>query len=616
MRGFELGSWTVFPERNLIRQGDIEATLELKVMNVLVVLASHRGEVVSKDQLVDAVWDGRATSDEVITRCISKIRGAFSDDPKNPTFIENVRGRGYRLIAPLSPLHVATQAPSVSSLEHRWRRPLFIGLAVAATIALVMSFFDFNSTDSAPIESVAVMPFKNLSSVDDQYLCEGFTEELIYALSGDSALRVAKGNRESGDINIESTAEQLGVDGIVTGSLRREGQKVRVTVQLHDGRSGFSRWSEVFDDSLNDTFKLQERVADGVLQAIAGKSKVRATVQQQPGNPEAYITYLRARYFLNQRTPETIHLAIKLFQEAIDGDPSFGMAYLGKAYAYLLLPSYSKEPEEAMFQQAIQAVDDGVEKDPAIKDTAEGVRGFIYHKRGQWGMANSSFKRALEAPSAYPITNIWYSRYLASVGLLEQSLEQARLARQLDPLSPVCNSRLAMAYLWIDDMDNAGKYFTIANQLGMATPVHFESYALYLMRLGKVSEAQTLIQKVLGSLNVKNSWVEPVFAAIGHPENRSAAVRALSSAAAQGTVSPREQVVLWAVLDEPEKAHEIARLLVGGGEAFEPDLLFIEELKPLRMRPEFSELLASIGLTEFWAQIGCRWKTDKVVCRG
>jgi tetratricopeptide (TPR) repeat protein len=245
------------------------------------------------------------------------------------------------------------------------------------------------------------------------------------------------------------------------------------------------------------------------------------------------------------------------------------------------------------------------------------VRAFIYHKKGQWELADAAFVKALRSASVFSITNIWYSRFLASVGLLDRALEQAKLARQLDPLSPVSNSRLAIAFLWVNDLENAGKYFTIANQLGMVSQVHFEAYALFLVRLGKMDDAQTLVQKlhVAANSNADVSWVAPVFAAVENQSDRGQATQLLAKAVAAGTVAPREQVVLWSVLDEPQKALEVARLLIGGGEAFEPDLLFISELQGMRAQPEFPALLDNIGLTPFWSKIGCSWVNDQVVCK-
>ena len=614
MKGFELGQFTILPERNLVRSGESEESIELKVMNVLVVLASHQGDLVTKDQLVDAVWDGRATSDEVITRCISKIRTALGDSSKEPSFIENVRGRGYRLIAPVKPLGGQAEILVEPISAFNWKIPGLVALLVIAMLGIISLWPNEAPRESQELNSVAVLPFRNLGNAADQYLCEGFTEELIYSLSGISNLKVAKGVLPEGDVDFVALARELGVDGIVVGSLRRDGEKVRITAQLHDGRDGFNRWSEIFDDSVTDTFALQERVAESVRQAIGGDGMPQTEPGAKSRNAEAYDSYLRAKYLLGQRSPASITAAIDLFDDAIAHDPRFGMAYVSKAYAYLLLPSYVGGKPEPMYDLAIATVDEGVRNDPSIANASNVVRGFIYHKRGDWGAAQAAFESALLARPANPTANHWYSRFLASVGLLQESLLQARLARELEPLSPVFNSRLAIAYFWLDDLENAGKYFTIANQLGISAPIHFESYAMYLLRQGRVDDAKTLIEKTLRESGGEAGWVGPVFDGLADESGRPAARSALERAVTQGNVSPREEVVLWAMLGDADRALEVARLLVGGGEVFELELLFAHELRGLRRHPGFEKFLADVGLTDFWVKRGCRWENDAVNC--
>lgn len=617
MKGFELGDFTVLPERNLVRRGEQEEAIELKVMNVLVVLASHQGELVTKDQLVDAVWEGRATSDEVITRCISKIRLALGDTPKEPRYIENVRGRGYRLIAPVTALAEQSEITVEPVSSFSWRVPGLVAVFLAALVGIISFWPDADrqeSLQSQEIKSVAILPFRNLGNQADQYLCEGFTEELIYTLSGISDLRVAKGGPAAGDTDFVQLAAQLGVDGIVVGSLRRDGERVRITAQLHDGRDGFSRWSEIFDDAVADTFALQERVAESVRMAIEGGGNMHGESVARPIDAEAYDNYLRARYLLGQRSPASITAAIDLFDIAIQNDPHFGMAYVSKAYAYLLLPSYLGGKPEPMYELAIATVDEGVRNDPSIANTSDVVRGFIFHKRGEWEEAHKAFESALQARPVNPTANHWYSRFLASVGLLEESLEQAKLARELEPLSPVFNSRLAIAYFWMDDIDNAAKYFAIANQLGMSAPIHFESYAMFLLRQGRVADAKELIKRTLSAAGGEANWVDPVFDGLARQEAGPAARSALDRAVTHGSVSPREEVVLWAMLGETDRALDVARLLVGGGEVFELELLFSRELAPLRRHEGFEKFLTDVGLEKFWAERGCWWQNDRVSC--
>jgi len=189
-RGFELGPWTVIPERGLLRQGEVEEHLEPMVMDVLVVLASHQGDVVTRDQLVDAVWDGRATTDEAIAQKIAALRYKLGDDSKTPKYIETVQKRGYRLKVTVE-LPDAPEPEQRSASYVRVSRPVL--LAALATLAIAVIIWWPPTTK--PIDSVAVLQFKNLSDDKEkfQYVIDGFTDELVNSLHQVPKLKIVQG---------------------------------------------------------------------------------------------------------------------------------------------------------------------------------------------------------------------------------------------------------------------------------------------------------------------------------------------------------------------------------------------------------------------------------------
>ena len=200
-QGFALGPWTVEPQRCLIRRDGKRTHLEPKVMEVLLALARHQGSVVSKNDLVDQVWDGRSASDDAIAAKIGTLRRSLGDDSKNPTFIETVQKRGYRLRASVELREMDDFASS----------PPFVGKRIAVAIAaivLVGAGVWFGAIDNATIDSIAVLPFKNLSAESDQYqyAADGFAEELVVSLGKVPNVQVARGPRSLDEVNAAGIA--------------------------------------------------------------------------------------------------------------------------------------------------------------------------------------------------------------------------------------------------------------------------------------------------------------------------------------------------------------------------------------------------------------------------
>ena len=254
--GFELGPWTVVPERGLLRQGEIEEHLEPMVMDVLVVLASRQGGVVTKDQLVAGVWDGRATADEAIASKIATLRHKLGDDSRNPEYIETVQKRGYRL----KMLVDLPDAPDPEQRRASYRQipwPLLVAALSVLAIAIIILWLP-----SRQIDSVAVLQFKNLSANKEkfQYVVDGFTDELVNSLHQVPKLKIVRGPELVKSKSPKSMIKEFGVDAIVTGSVRRYGDQIIITAQLVDA-SNFQRWSISIHGAADDVFSLQEQVA-------------------------------------------------------------------------------------------------------------------------------------------------------------------------------------------------------------------------------------------------------------------------------------------------------------------------------------------------------------------
>ncbi len=614
-KGFGLGGWQVLPDRGLLRDGGAEIHVEPLPMDVLVVLAAHQGDVVSKDQLVDAVWKGRPVSDEVITRCISLIRRALGDDAKAPKFVENVPRRGYRLMLPITlperPDRESALAPV--AIRSAYALPLIGGFAAIALIVAIV-FWPPDDPEIAyqPIRSVVVFPFR--CDVEKEYLCFGFSEVLTSTLFRLDDLRVVKSREDY--VPGKSTREIIGefdVDAVIEGQVRYDGQRFTVVADLIDGRDGAVLFSNTYDGAEESIYDLQEKVAADVRKTMAGETGALPSATR-PSSFAVFDRYAEGLYAFEKRSADSIRDAIDLFQQTIDLDPKFGTAYLMLAYAYALLPEYGNEAQEPMYERAMQVAEQGIRMDRSIGDAAATIRAFIAHKRGDWIAAENAYQQALGADYVYPVTHQLYSRLLSSVGRLDASLEQAARARELDPQSAVLISRLAIANFWLGNMEEAERLFARAHDMNLLSPIHDLAYALFKIRQGRTDEARELAKAGLEKYAADNSWVDPVFDGIEDLALRDQAHQLVTDMSVAGQLPARVEITLWALLNDADRAIQVARRLETEGEVFEAELLFIPQFQSLREHPEFPALMDAIGLAEYWNSVGCRWQQHALHC--
>jgi DNA-binding winged helix-turn-helix (wHTH) protein/TolB-like protein/Tfp pilus assembly protein PilF len=612
-KGFELGPWTVMPERGLLRQGKVEERLEPMVMDVLVVLASHQGGVVTKEQLIDVVWDGRETADEAIAVKIGALRNKLGDDSKNPKYIETVPRRGYRLKMPVG-LPVVSEAERRGAFYLRTFWPLVVvGLSILAITAIVLW------PSSKPIDSIAVMQFKNLSDDKEkfQYVVDGLTDEIVNSLHQVPKLKIVRGPELNETTMPASIISDFGVDEIVTGSVRRYGDQIRITAQLIDA-TNFQRWSNSIHGAANEVFSLQERVASEVRDAILGEKGEQLRAASRPADPEAFDTYMRGLFFLGKRDAESLARARDLFHETIQIDSNFGPAYLRLAITYLLLSEYNVEQRRQFFQQAIDVANRGVQADSSIREPAAIVYGFVEHQLGNWAAATNSFATAFSGVTVYPIAYQWHSRLLNAVGRQDRSLKQAIAARNLEPASQVLNSRAAISYFWVNDMPKARHYFEQANNMGVGAPIHHFAYTLFLIRDNRLDEARVSVRRALSMLSSDDSWVDPVFDGLAHPGNQEMVDVAFETIDKMitGDAPPYITMTLWALFEQADRLMEVARQVTDSetGTLYEIEIIYLDEFKLLREHDDFPELLEALGLTDYWTSIGCRWSNDRVLC--
>ena len=534
--GYRLGPWVVLPARNLIRRDGKDQQLEPQWMDTLQVLATNYGHVVSNDQIAEGAWDGRATSDEAIVRCISKLRQAFGDNPRQPQFIETLARRGYRLMVEPKPL-----SPVLPPRPKVWRAGVIVAaLLVGIAVVWFVNRGGDDATPDAAAISLAVFPLE--CSAGDTVLCFGFAEELIGRLleakGQDESLKVVRSRQRYPGPGQNTIADELGVDALFVGSLSRVGEQVNVSVEINDRIDGFTLWAKSYSVPSTDMYQLRETLAVDVANHLLGRQGSAQTTATKPSSFEAADRFVHAQYEFSTRSPAAIRRAIALYRETVRLDPDFGPAYVWMGYAASLLPEYSNDNAAELYVDALMNADRGLRLDPAMAGLVHTIEGFIHHKKGQWKLADRAHNEALRATPVYPVSHHLFSRLLASVGRLDEALLQAQRAREIDPEQPVFMSRLAITYLWLDDLERAAKYFERANShKEFEAPIHDLAYALFFIRKGDFEAAERATILGLADYNLPSHWVGPVFSGVRDPRHFDEAHRIASELSASGAVT-------------------------------------------------------------------------------
>jgi eukaryotic-like serine/threonine-protein kinase len=310
--------------------------------------------------------------------------------------------------------------------------------------------------------SIAVLPFANLSSDPEQeYFCDGMAEEIINALSHMEGLQVVARTSalsfKGQAIDVREIGRKLGVKTVLEGSVRRSGNRLRITTQLIDVASGYHLWSEKFDRDLEDVFAIQDEISLAVVENLRvrlQKGDETRLAKRHTDDPVAYGLYLKGRYFWNKRSEEGNKKAIALFEQATQADSGYALAYAGLADCYIILGYYDILPPKEAFPTAKTAAEKAIGLDSLLAEAHTSLAGVRLYYDWDWQGAEREFRYAIELNPGYSTAYQWYAEYLSFMGRYDESIGMGKRSLELDPLSPIVAANLAGFY-WI-----AGQYDT------------------------------------------------------------------------------------------------------------------------------------------------------------
>ncbi len=556
-----------------LRKHGLKVKVQEKPFQVLTALLAHPSNVVTRQELRRSLWRDETfvDFDHSINIAVAKLRQALGDSATNPRFIETLSRHGYRWIAPI---------------ESRTRIPAPSGKTM-----------------------LAVLPFDNMSGDPEQnYFSEGLTEEMITQLGRLNPRRLGiiarttamhyRGTSKRAD----QIGEELGVDYILEGSVRRAGGRVRITAQLIQARDQTHLWAETYDRRLADVLDIQRNVARRIArslamellpaqQAVMSRSATRSIV--------AYEAYLKGRYFWNRRTEQGIAKAIEYFEQAIQADPGYAPAYAGVADAYDTLALYGGLPPRQARLRTEQAARRALQIDDRLAEAQTSLAFARILFDWDWQGGEQGFKSAIDLNPNHVTGHHWYGLFLAMMGRFGEALAEMDVTLKLDPLSLVMNSHKGWILYFARRFDEAAEQLHRALEIDPAFPVAKYFLGLVYLQGSRVEDA---IREFEMASELSEGHPAPV-AGLGQAHgllgNRVAAHRvldALHQLSSRRYVAPYFMACVHLALGEKDDALEWLE------KAFEERSGWMALLKVdpavdrLRSDPRFHGLVLRVGL--------------------
>ncbi len=500
---YEFEEFKLNPSERLLFYGEKTLSLSPKVFDVLVYLVENNGRLVEKDELLEKLWSDTYIEEATLARTVSRLRKNLHEN-QDRQFIETVSKSGYRFIAPVNiseenlklatspnsetnPVEIKTETATGetgTNAEKSNNKPptkdkiienegwfsksyfILLPLALLLVITIAASFIwqsgERPVREVSAVRSIAVLPFNVLNgNEEDRPIGTGMAETLIIKLNGINQVMVRPSSSVSkyfGQENLDMPAigRELQVDAILNGTVQKDGERLRVTVQLLNSTDGTSLWAEKFDAESKDIFALQDDISTRVTQALelklTGAEKEQLT-KRYTENEEAYKAYITGRYLWSKRNPDDFRKSLEYFQKAIEIDSNYALAYTGIADCYQLFPYYRMMPVNEGFAKARTAARKALEIDETLAEAHASLAYTLAFHDWDWEAAERSFKRAIELNPNYATAHQWYSEYLLIMGRFDESRKQIERAEELDPVSLAISADVASYYFLTKQYD-------------------------------------------------------------------------------------------------------------------------------------------------------------------
>jgi TolB-like protein/DNA-binding winged helix-turn-helix (wHTH) protein/Flp pilus assembly protein TadD len=632
-----------------LRRNGHRVRLERQPMDLLILLVGRPGQLVSRSEIVDALWakDVFVDVENGVNTAIRKLRQALRDAPDKPTYIETVPGRGYRFVAAVeaqadagpSPLPPAAAPPSVvvgaeplaagaetaadrasltvpkavvgeRAAERRAGARWVFGVLTVTALTAALLWAWKRPAESVTRVTIAVLPFDNLNGdPETDYLASGLTEDTIVSLGridpervsviGRTSMIAYRGTKKS----LAEIGRELGSDYLVESSLRAESHHLRITARLIRVRDQVQVWSDSFDRNASSILGLQQEISSVIAEQVRTRlspDRQRALGRRQTQSAEAYDLFLRGRHFLDQRTPEAMQRAIESFQRATVTDPAYSLAWANLAMAYGSSPLNSDLDPRRAFPLAREAAIRAVAANPDLAEAQHALGHINWAFQWDWPAAEAAFRRAVELDPNYSLVHLILAHLLSQEGRHAEAEPFMRRARELDPLDPLSYALSSQVAFQARDFTGALGHANRAIALDQEFWIGHQMRGQALEQLGD----HDLALKALATaarLSGQNSKAISLTGYILGRSGRTAEARdllgALEMASRQRYVPPYALALVHAGLGDTDAAFEWLNRAYAARDVHLMFLTVDVKWDPYRSDRRFGDLLARCGFT-------------------
>jgi len=647
---YRLGDCELDDARFELRRAGQTVPVEPQVLELLLYLVAHRERAVTRRELFEKVWRGRVVTDSALNSRIKAARAAIGDDGSSQSQIRTLHRTGYRFVAPVEELTAASvaAAPPPSAVraavaaqnaQPQPAPPLVrrgVGLVGAALgLAVAVGAFSLlppparhvgssaavassTATPATPApapaikpKSLAVLPFADLSpDAQQKYFTDGIGVELLKVLSHLPDLqvtgRVSSAYFEGRDAPPSAIGEKLGVAHLLTGSVRKAGERVRITVELTDTGSGYQVWSESYDRQLGDIFDVQDEIAERVAAALQVRLGLGASAEiGMTRNVAAYDEFLRGFAAYNERRPEAFSLAVEHMHRAIALDPSFSRAWAYVYCIYLdganLVPARAEE----WARKSLEALEHArrVTPDSPFVHILSAREDMRLGRRLEARAALDALPAGYWTADRYVTRDVFLGRFLISTGDGKDAVETLERARASDPLSPVVAWYLSIAYATAGDSELALAASDRGVELGPLMPAITGNAMLVALGTHDPDEIRRRVAATPPDAAGQRQVTDELLAHLDDPVAARAELRRIAAAPSPPDYVRSVLITHWAAyFGDTELALEELGGIAHG--AVDEGLLWRPVLRDVRKLPGFKDLVRREGLVDYWRANG------------
>lgn len=607
--------------------------LERLPMELLALLASRQGELVTREEVIERLW-GKGVyldAEQGINTAIRKIRMCLRDTAERPKYIQTVVGKGYRFVPPVTFVvnngvnGPTTHHPQAATKPGTRRRIHIATIAALVCVAAAAGIYWRPTTHRSVARAssdrlmLAVLPFVNLSGDPRQdYFSDGVTEEIITRLGSFNPGRlgvIARTSTIQYKATKKSVAEigrELGVDYVLEGSTRSIGARVRIAAQLIQVRDQTHIWADSYDAEMRDILDVHHNIASAVASSISvalheasGQSVVRSV------DPQAYEDYLRGRFLFEQRTEDSLIAGMQHFRKSAELDPRFAGTYAGIADCYALLEYYGYMSPKEAYPNALAAVMKALQLDPQSAEAHLALGYIRNHYEWNWREGESEVQTAIAINPSYSLAHQWYSYFLFETGRVNEAIDEGMSAVQFDPVNVQAILSLAWRLERVGRYEEAVRQAQSAVEIAPAAPLPHLTLAENYEAEGDLGRAAAEFERTLVLRNdsrllqaFRRSLSQRGFREaklVTEREDNLAQITRLKKRERAGRyVSPAAFAERYARLGDKDNAYRWLLEAFRERSSLMIELGFRDDFDFMRSDPRFKDLVRHVGVPHFW----------------